>query len=153
MSFYYTNIFFLCLFTNVLEYMKGGNLYQLLHSDKELPWETCANIIQGVAAGMTYSGIVFSLLIASSLLLYPLSSSLPPYLISCLFLLGMYHLQNEGIVHRDLAARNILLTKDMEPKISDCMSVIYLYPSPAFSFVSFPFSPLPFLRLLLPTPF
>ncbi|PRP89557.1 hypothetical protein PROFUN_00821 [Planoprotostelium fungivorum] len=33
--------------------------------------------------------------------------------------LGMLHLHKEGIVHRDLAARNILLTKFLEPKVSD----------------------------------
>lgn len=32
---------------------------------------------------------------------------------------GMEHLHSENIIHRDLAARNILLTKDLEPKISD----------------------------------
>jgi serine/threonine protein kinase len=33
--------------------------------------------------------------------------------------LGMIHLHADGIVHRDLAARNILLTKSMQPKITD----------------------------------
>ena len=32
---------------------------------------------------------------------------------------GMLHLSSEGLVHRDLAARNVLLTKYLEPKISD----------------------------------
>jgi len=33
--------------------------------------------------------------------------------------LGMVHLHSENIIHRDLAARNILLTKTLEPKVSD----------------------------------
>jgi serine/threonine protein kinase len=33
--------------------------------------------------------------------------------------LGMVHLHADGIVHRDLAARNILLTKSMQPKVTD----------------------------------
>lgn len=33
--------------------------------------------------------------------------------------LGMNHLSLEKIVHRDLAVRNILLTKHLEPKVSD----------------------------------
>ena len=31
----------------------------------------------------------------------------------------MAHLHAEGIIHRDLAARNLLLTKNLEIKISD----------------------------------
>ncbi len=33
--------------------------------------------------------------------------------------LGMVHLHEDGIIHRDLAARNILLTKSMQPKVTD----------------------------------
>ncbi|PRP86868.1 hypothetical protein PROFUN_03616 [Planoprotostelium fungivorum] len=33
--------------------------------------------------------------------------------------LGLLHLHKEGVVHRDLAVRNILLTKHLEPKVSD----------------------------------
>ncbi|PRP89101.1 hypothetical protein PROFUN_01821 [Planoprotostelium fungivorum] len=33
--------------------------------------------------------------------------------------LGLLHLHKEGVVHRDLAVRNILLTKYLEPKVSD----------------------------------
>ncbi|PRP84431.1 putative leucine-rich repeat receptor-like protein kinase [Planoprotostelium fungivorum] len=33
--------------------------------------------------------------------------------------LGMLHLHKENVVHRDLAVRNILLTKYLEPKVSD----------------------------------
>jgi len=32
---------------------------------------------------------------------------------------GMIHLHEEGVIHRDLAARNLLLTKDLNVKISD----------------------------------
>ncbi|PRP89037.1 hypothetical protein PROFUN_02315 [Planoprotostelium fungivorum] len=32
---------------------------------------------------------------------------------------GMIHLHAEGVIHRDLAVRNILLTKSMQPKVSD----------------------------------
>jgi len=32
---------------------------------------------------------------------------------------GMLHLSTEGIIHRDLAGRNILLTANLEPKVSD----------------------------------
>jgi serine/threonine protein kinase len=32
---------------------------------------------------------------------------------------GMMHLHSESVVHRDLAARNVLLSKELEPKISD----------------------------------
>lgn len=32
---------------------------------------------------------------------------------------GMYHLHSENIIHRDLAARNILLTKNLDVKVSD----------------------------------
>ncbi|PRP78171.1 extracellular nuclease [Planoprotostelium fungivorum] len=32
---------------------------------------------------------------------------------------GMIHLHAEGVIHRDLAVRNILLTKSLEPKVSD----------------------------------
>ncbi|PRP87381.1 hypothetical protein PROFUN_01643 [Planoprotostelium fungivorum] len=33
--------------------------------------------------------------------------------------LGMLHLHKENVVHRDLAVRNILLTKHLEPKVTD----------------------------------
>jgi len=33
--------------------------------------------------------------------------------------LGMLHLHSEKVVHRDLAARNILLSKGLDPKVSD----------------------------------
>jgi len=32
---------------------------------------------------------------------------------------GMLHLHSENVVHRDLAARNILVTENLEPKVSD----------------------------------
>lgn len=32
---------------------------------------------------------------------------------------GMYHLHSENVIHRDLAARNILLTENMDVKVSD----------------------------------
>jgi len=38
---------------------------------------------------------------------------------------GMLHLHMEYIIHRDLAARNVLLTDDLEPKISDFVSLFF----------------------------
>ena len=63
-------------FCIVTEFMKGGNLYDLLHSEAEIDWMLAARIIKGVAAGMLHlqtEGIVHRDLAARNVLVWKLS--------------------------------------------------------------------------------
>lgn len=41
-------------FCIITEYMKGGSLYNLLHSDAKIKWNTAKHIMKGIAAGMLH---------------------------------------------------------------------------------------------------